>query len=82
VDDVTAPPEDPVLARLFARYRAAHALTRSPGADLTAVDALLEARVALYEHLVRTGWDAPDLVRRQLHVDSLLLEQPPSAVAG
>lgn len=73
---------DPVLAQLFERYRAAYALTRSGRSDLTAVDAVLEARVALFEHLVATGWDAPETVRRQIAVDSLLLEQPPSALTG
>jgi hypothetical protein len=73
---------DPTLERLFLRYRRALALTRAKRLDLAAVDAVLEARVALYEHLVATGWDAPPEVRRQLSVDALLLEQPPSALAG
>ena len=73
---------DEVLELLFARYRKALALNRSSRAPLHVVDAVLEARVALYEHLVRTGWDAPHDVRRQLTVDALLLEQPPSALAG
>jgi hypothetical protein len=73
---------DPVLEQLFARYRRALALTRAKRLDLAAVDAVLEARVTLYEHLVRTGWDPPDNVRRQLEVDALLLEQPPSTLAG
>ncbi len=74
--------QDPVLERLFARYRHALAVNRGHRLDLTAVDAVLEARVVLYEHLVATGWDAPEHVRRQLAVDALLLEQPPSLVAG
>ena len=73
---------DEVLERLFERYRNALALTRAKRLDLPAVDAVLEARVALYEHLVSTGWEPPEQVRRQLAVDALLLEQPPSAVAG
>lgn len=75
---------DVVLERLFARYRSALAANRvgSAGRSLATADAVLEARVLLFEHLVRTGWDAPDDVRRQLHVDALLLEQPPSALAG
>ncbi len=76
------PGQDEVLERLFTRYRKAMALAQAQRLDLTAVDAVLEARVALYEHLVATGWDAPAQVRRQLALDALLLEQPPSAVAG
>ncbi|MFP5218712.1 MAG: hypothetical protein ACLGIG_03100 [Actinomycetes bacterium] len=74
--------EDPVLAQLFERYRAAYAMTRAGRSDLQAVDAVLEARVALFQHLVATGWDAPEAVRRQIAVDAMLLEQPPSALAG
>jgi phage portal protein BeeE len=73
---------DEVLERLFQRYRRALALHRGPRVDLSVVDAVLEARVALYEHLVRTGWDAPHEVRRQLEIDALLLEQPPTALTG
>jgi hypothetical protein len=78
---------DPVLDRLFARYRAALAAHRSPtpvSADrsLATAEAVIEARVCLYEHLVATGWEAPPEVRQQLRVDALLLEQPPTAMAG
>jgi len=73
---------DEVLDRLFQRYRSALALHRGRGNDLRVVDAVLEARVVLYEHLVRTGWDPPPDVRRQLEVDALLMEQPPTAVPG
>ena len=74
---------DPVLDRLFARYRAALAANRKgTSRSLASADAVLEARVCLYEHLVATGWDAPSEVRRQLQVDQLLLEQPPSLLAG
>jgi hypothetical protein len=75
---------DVVLERLFSRYRVALAANRvgAAGRSLATADAVLEARVLLYEHLVRTGWDAPDDVRRQLEVDALLLEQPPSALVG
>lgn len=73
---------DLVLERLFARYRKALATHRAKHLTLEAVDAVLEARVALYEHLVSTGWDAPAEVRRQLALDALLMEQPPSAVTG
>ena len=75
---------DVVLDRLFARYRSALAANRiSTGSrSLATADAVLEARVCLYEHLVATGWDAPREVRQQLQVDQLLLEQPPSLLAG
>lgn len=73
---------DLVLERLFARYRSALAANRSTSRSLTTAEAVLEARVCLYEHLVATGWDAPGLVREQLAVDALLLEQPPSLLAG
>lgn len=81
-DDKGMPERDVVLERLFARYREALASHRSVHVALEAVDAVLEARVALYEYLVATGWDAPAEVRRQLALDALLMEQPPSAVTG
>ena len=73
---------DVVLERLFQRYRTALAFHRGRPVDLTVVDSVLEARVVLFEHLVATGWDAPEPVRRQLALDALLMEQPPSAVPG
>jgi hypothetical protein len=75
---------DAVLVRLFARYRSALAANRPGSAtrSLVTAEAVLEARVLLFEHLVSTGWDPPDDVRQQLAVDALLLEQPPSALAG
>jgi hypothetical protein len=75
---------DPALQRLYDRYRtvmAAHRAQR-PSASLPSAEAVIEARVMLYEHLVRTGWDAPEVVRRQLALDALLIEQPPSALTG
>ena len=76
--------EDPALQRLYDRYRvvtAAHRAQKRTG-SLRAAEAVIEARVMLYEHLVRTGWDAPAHVRRQLALDALLIEQPPSALTG
>lgn len=74
---------DVVLERLFQRYRTAMALHRNPRPDLRIVDTVLEARVMLFEHLVQTGgWEPPTDVRRQLELDALLIEQPPTAVAG
>ena len=69
---------DPALQRLFDRYRvvvAAHRSQRRLG-GLAAAEAVLEARVRLYEHLVATGWDPPAELRRQLEVDALLVEAP------
>jgi hypothetical protein len=76
---------DPVLERLFTRYRVALAANRTGGPrtrSLATAEAVLEARVVLFEHLVSTGWAPPPDVVRQLAVDALLLEQPPSLLAG
>lgn len=75
---------DPALERLFARYRvsvAAHRSERRTSALRTA-EAVIEARVLLYEHLVSTGWDPPEEVRRQLEVDAHLAAQPPGELTG
>ncbi|MEX2291715.1 MAG: hypothetical protein WD794_15495 [Mycobacteriales bacterium] len=75
---------DPALQRLYDRYRVVVAAHRSQKrtSSLPAAEAVLEARVLLYEHLVATGWDPPAEVRRQLALDALLIEQPPSELAG
>ena len=75
---------DVVLERLFSRYRQALAANRTSRAtaSLATADAVLEARVLLFEHLVSTGWAPPPDVERQLAVDALLLEQPPSVLIG
>jgi hypothetical protein len=75
---------DSALQRLYDRYRAVMAAHRAQrrAASLPSAEAVIEARVMLYEHLVRTGWDAPEVVRRQLALDALLIEQPPSALTG
>lgn len=69
---------DRELQRLYDRYRvvvAAHrAQKRTSG--LQAAEAVIEARVRLYEHLVATGWDPPEELRRQLALDQLLVDQP------
>jgi len=62
-----------VLEARYAEYRAAYRLGTAAGADERAVEALLRARVALFEELARTGWDAPELVKRQVGLDRLLL---------
>lgn len=75
---------DPALQRLYDRYRvvvAAHrAQKRTNG--LRAAEAVIEARVMLYEHLVATGWDPPEEIRHQLALDALLVEVPPSELTG
>ena len=81
----TVSPSDAVLERLFSRYRLALAANRTAGPatkSLATAEAVLEARVVLFEHLVSTGWAPPPDVERQLAVDALLLEQPPSVLAG
>lgn len=78
-------PNDAVLERLFSRYRTALASNRIAGPaakNLATAEAVLEARVVLFEHLVATGWAPPPDVQRQLAVDAMLLEQPPSLLAG
>lgn len=76
------PRSDEVLERLFLRYKRAMSLNTTAAPDLRVVDDVITARVTLYEHLVRQGWDPPPAVRRQLATDQLLLETPPTAVAG
>ncbi len=73
---------DEVLERLFARYRRAMSLNTTAAPDLRVVDEVITARVTLYEHLVRQGWDPPPVVRRMLATALLLLVSPPTAVAG
>jgi hypothetical protein len=75
---------DLALQPLYDRYRvvvAAHRAQRRIG-SLRAAEAVIEARVMLYEHLVATGWDPPEDVRRQLALDQLLTEQPPGELTG
>lgn len=69
---------DPALDRLWKRYRVVLAAHRSQKhlSGLEAAEALIEARVRLYEHLVATGWDPPGDLRRQLELDAFLAEQP------
>ena len=75
---------DPALQRLYDRYRVAVAAHRAQRHinGLPAAEALIEARVMLYEHLVATGWDPPEDLRRQLALDALLVEQPPGELTG
>ena len=69
---------DPALQRLYDRYRVVVAAHRAQkrSAGLRAAEAVIEARVQLYEHLVATGWDPPEDLRRQLELDAFLADQP------
>ena len=69
---------DPALDRLYKRYRVVLAAHRSQKhlSGLEAAEALIEARVRLYEHLVATGWDPPEDLRRDLELDAFLANQP------
>ena len=74
---------DPALQRLYDRYRVVVAAHRAQKhiSGLRAAEAVIEARVMLYEHLVATGWDPPEELRKQLELDALLLEQEPGLSA-
>lgn len=74
---------DPALQRLYDRYRVVVAAHRAQKhiSGLHAAEAVIEARVMLYEHLVATGWDPPEELRKQLELDALLMEQPPGLSA-
>lgn len=75
---------DPALERLYDRYRVVVAAHRAQKriSGLRAAEAVIEARVMLYEHLVASGWDPPEELRRQLELDALLAEQPPGELTG
>ena len=75
---------DPALQRLYDRYRVVVAAHRAQKrvSSLAAAEAVIEARVMLYEHLVATGWDPPEEVRRQLALDALLIEELPAELTG
>ena len=68
---------DPELQRLYDRYRVVMAAHRAQKriSGLRAAEAVIEARVRLYEHLVASGWDPPEELRRQLALDTLLVER-------
>jgi hypothetical protein len=67
----------------FARYRTTQMAVRGHRKPtLAEIDAALEARVALFRCLVDTGWQPPEPVARQIHLDAVLMEQPTGAVGG
>lgn len=43
---------------------------------LTAAEAVVQARIALYRLLIAEGWTPPDAVVRDLQYDDALLRQP------
>ena len=50
--------------------------------SLAAAEAVIEARGALYAHLIATGWTPPPVVVRDLAYDQVLLDQPGGTVRG
>ena len=75
---------DPELQRLYDRYRVVIASHRAQKrvSSLRDAEAVIEARVRLYEHLVATGWDPPEHVRRQLALDAMLVEHAPDELTA
>lgn len=71
---------DQALQRLYDRYRVVVAAHRAQkrASSLQSAEAVIQARVLLYEHLVATGWDPPAEIRKQLELDALLVDQPVS----
>jgi hypothetical protein len=75
--------ESTELEQAFARYRATQAMLRgNPKPSLDEIDAALAARVALFQRLVDTGWQAPDVVAKQIDLDAALVEQPHGSLGG
>jgi hypothetical protein len=71
------------LQTAFARYRAAQATLRGHRKPtLAEVEAALEARVELFRCLVDSGWQAPEVVARQINLDATLVAQPHGALGG
>ncbi len=50
--------------------------------SLAAAEGVLEARAALYRHLMDTGWTPPDTVVRDLAYDEIVLSETEGAVHG
>ena len=75
---------DQALQRLYDRYRVVVAAHRAQKriSGLRAAEAVIEARVMLYEQLVACGWDPPEDLRRQLELDALLIEQPQGEISA
>jgi hypothetical protein len=71
------------LRAAFARYRAAQNRLRGHRKpSLDEVEAALAARVALFQCLVDSGWQAPETVARQIDLDAALVDQPHGALGG
>lgn len=50
--------------------------------SLTAAEAVLEARAALYRHLMETGWTPPEPVVKDLVYDEIVLSETDGAMPG
>jgi hypothetical protein len=75
--------ESTELTEAFARYRAAQtALRGHRNPSLDDIEAALAARVELFRRLVESGWEAPEMVSRQIDLDARLVDQPRGAAGG
>lgn len=76
------------LDAAYQEYRTAMTTWRAaskgdhPGAGEAATDRLLHARVALFTALVRTGWDPPPEVQKQIERDAALIAVPVDDLAA
>lgn len=50
--------------------------------SLAAAEGVLEARAALYRHLMDAGWTPPDTVVKDLVYDEIVLSETDGAVSG
>lgn len=50
--------------------------------SLTAAEGVMEARSALFRHLMEAGWTPPDTVVKDLLYDETVLSQPDGALHG
>jgi hypothetical protein len=50
--------------------------------SLLAAEAVLQARAALYRHLMQAGWTPPDTVVKDLTYDEIVLSEGDGAVHG
>lgn len=50
--------------------------------SLAAAEAVLQARAALYRHLMQSGWTPPDTVVKDLAYDEIVLSETDGALHG